>query len=109
MSWIFIFFFIAAVFHMVEEFIYPGGFANFLKRLKSRIAPLVTVPSIVVINELQSVLCIVGILVGSKNLILEFMRYSSIIGFEYNCVRTFFYSFRSGSHIYTHFSLKAGH
>jgi hypothetical protein len=68
MNWIFVTFFIASVFHIAEEYIYPGGFKTFMKRVNPRVAPWVTMPSVVVINGLQLALCIAVILVGRNNL-----------------------------------------
>jgi energy-converting hydrogenase Eha subunit E len=65
---VFIAFFVASLLHMVEEYIYPGGFMTFMKRVNSRIAPAVTTPAVVIINGLQLVLCIAVILVGIKNI-----------------------------------------
>jgi hypothetical protein len=53
---------------MIEEYIFPGGYSTFLKRINPRIAPRITRSIVVVINSLQIALCIVVILVGRANL-----------------------------------------
>jgi hypothetical protein len=64
MNWIFIAFLVASVFHMTEEYFIPGGFMDLMKRLNPRIAPQVTVPSAVIINGLQLVVCVLAIVFG---------------------------------------------
>lgn len=54
--------------HMGEEYFYPGGFMDVMKRLNPRFAPLVTAPMAVIINGLQVLLCIVAIAVGKNAL-----------------------------------------
>lgn len=71
MDWVFAAFFGASILHMTEEYFYPGGFMDVMKRLNPRFAPFVTVPMSVVINGLQLVLCILAIVVGSKFLIFS--------------------------------------
>ncbi len=53
---------------MAEEYVFPGGFTTFMKRVNPRIAPAVTTPAVVIINGLQIALCILVILVGRNNL-----------------------------------------
>ena len=64
MEWIFGAFLVVSMLHMGEEYFYPGGFMDVMKRLNPRFAPAVTVPMAVVINGLQLVLCIVAVVVG---------------------------------------------
>ena len=64
MQWVFTAFLIVSIFHMGEEYFYPGGFMDFMKRLNPGFAPLVTVPMAVIINGLQLVLCVVAMWVG---------------------------------------------
>jgi len=66
MDWIFIGFLVASVLHMVEEYFYPGGFMDFMKRLNPGIAPQVTTPAAVIINGLQLLLCLIAIIVGKS-------------------------------------------
>jgi len=66
MDWIFGAFLIASILHMVEEYFYPGGFMDVMKRLNPRFAPFVTTPMAVVINGLQLLLCVVAIMVGTN-------------------------------------------
>jgi hypothetical protein len=51
---------------MLEEYFYPGGFMDVMKRLNPKFAPLVTVPMAVIINGLQLLLCICAIVIGPK-------------------------------------------
>jgi hypothetical protein len=68
MEWVFIAFFAASMIHMGEEYFYPGGFIDVMKRLNPRFAPLVTARMAVVINGLQLLLCLVAMAIGKKAL-----------------------------------------
>ena len=71
MNWIFPAFLVASIAHMAEEYFYPGGFMNLMKRLNPGYAPFVTVPMAIIINGLQLVVCIIAILVGQNGLIFS--------------------------------------
>ena len=71
MDWMFIAFLAVSLLHMGEEYIYPGGFIDFMKRLNPRFAPLVTVRFAVITNGLQLLLCIVALAVGRNNLVFS--------------------------------------
>lgn len=64
MEWAFGAFLIASLLHMGEEYIYPGGFMDLMKRLNPRFAPLITVEFAVIINGLQILLCLIALMVG---------------------------------------------
>jgi hypothetical protein len=68
MDWIFIAFLVVSMIHMGEEYFYPGGFMDVMKRLNPQFAPLVTVPMAVIINGLQLLLCCVAIAMGKNAL-----------------------------------------
>lgn len=68
MEWIFIAFLVVSMIHMGEEYFYPGGFMDVMKRLSPRFAPLVTAPMAVIINGLQLLLCFVAIATGKNEL-----------------------------------------
>jgi hypothetical protein len=68
MEWIFWGFLLASICHMIEEYAYPGGFADTVKRVNPRVAPFITVPFAVVINGLQILLCVFSIIVGRQAL-----------------------------------------
>lgn len=61
-------FLVVSLAHMAEEYIYPGGFMDFMRRLNPDLAPLVTRRFAGVINGLQILLCILGIAVGRSHL-----------------------------------------
>ena len=67
MNWIFISFLVASILHVVEEYVYPGGFATRMKKLKPKLSPVINWPSIVIINGLQLLLCVTIIFVGKSN------------------------------------------
>jgi hypothetical protein len=79
MEWIFIAFLIVSMIHMGEEYFYPGGFTDVMKRLSPKFAPLVTAPTAVIINGLQLLLCLVAIAIG-KN-VLAFMGCVRVKGY----------------------------
>ncbi len=68
MEWIFIAFLLVSMIHIGEEYFYPGGFMDVMKRLTPAFAPLVTVPTAVIINGLQLLLCLVAITIGENAL-----------------------------------------
>ena len=68
MEWVFVAFLVVSVIHMGEEYFYPGGFMDVMKRLNPRFAPLVTMPMAVIVNGLQLLLCIVAIAIGENAL-----------------------------------------
>jgi len=78
MDWIFGAFLVVSMIHMVEEYAFPGGFLDMMKRLNPRIAPLVTVPMAVIINGLQLLLCLVAIVV-EKNLLAFSMSVAGLL------------------------------
>jgi hypothetical protein len=63
-NWIFVAFLITSLLHMVEEYFYPGGFIDIMKRFNPKFAPYVTISMAVVINGLQLLLCGIAIVVG---------------------------------------------
>jgi len=71
MEWIFTAFLVVSIIHMGEEYFYPGGFMDVMKRLSPKFAPLVTVPMAIIINGLQLLLCIASIIIGKKALIFS--------------------------------------
>jgi len=66
MEWTFSAFLLVSLIHMGEEYFYPGGFMDVMKRLNSKFAPLVTAPIAIIINGLQLLLCVVAIAVGEN-------------------------------------------
>jgi hypothetical protein len=71
MNWIFWAFIGAAVFHVGEEYYYPGGFPDFMKRVNPGFAPSITVTFAVVINALFLMLCLAGAIIADRNLIFS--------------------------------------
>lgn len=68
MDWVFAAFLTVSLIHMGEEYIYPGGFMDLMKRLTPGFAPLVTVRLAAIVNGLQVLLCIVALAVARRNL-----------------------------------------
>jgi Protein of unknown function with HXXEE motif len=66
MEWIFPAFLAASIVHMLEEYIFPGGFMRVMRGFNPRFAPYMTVPMAVAVNGLQLLLCAAAILVGVK-------------------------------------------
>jgi hypothetical protein len=71
MNWIFSAFLTASVLHMGEEYFFPGGFMDVMRRFNPRFAPFVTTPMAVVVNGLQLLLCVLAIVVGSEALVFS--------------------------------------
>jgi hypothetical protein len=60
MNWIF------WAFVGAEEFVYPGGFLDSMKRINPRFAPAVTVKFAIAINALLVLLCLVAAILASR-------------------------------------------
>jgi hypothetical protein len=69
MNWIFRAFVGAAALHVLEEYFYPGGFPDFMKKSSPVFAPFVTTSFAVLINGLFLVLCILGAIFGKNDLV----------------------------------------
>ena len=69
MDWIFLAFVGAAVLHVLEEYFYPGGFPDFMKKSSPIFAPFVTTSFAILINGLFLVLCILGAFFGKRALV----------------------------------------
>lgn len=69
MNWIFQAFLWAAVLHVLEEYFYPGGFPDFIKKSSPVFAPFVTTSFAILINGLFLVLCLLGALFGASSLV----------------------------------------
>ena len=69
MTWIYITFLLISIAHMGEEYFYPGGFMDFMKRLNPRFRSAITVRMAVIVNGLQLLLCGALILVGRHSFI----------------------------------------
>ena len=69
MGWVFTAFLIVSILHMGEEYLYPGGFMDFTKRLNPGIAEYITIRFAVIINALQIVLCLVALAVWKTALV----------------------------------------
>jgi hypothetical protein len=79
MNWIFYTFIAAGVLHVLEEYFYPGGFPDFMKKMSPSFAPFVTTGFAIVINGLFLVLCILAAVVGRNNLVFSLSVASLLI------------------------------
>jgi hypothetical protein len=68
MDWIFSVFLGISLIHMGEEYLYPGGFTDLMKRINPNFAPRITASFAVIMNGLQLLLCLVAIAIGRNNL-----------------------------------------
>jgi len=71
MDWIFVALLGAAVIHVFEEYVYPGGFSDALKNLNPKAAHLVTPRFNVIINGLFLLLCFASAIVGTTSLVFS--------------------------------------
>ena len=71
MDWIFLAFLGVAVLHVFEEYFFPGGFPDFMKRSAPPFAPFITKSFAIFINGLFLVLCILGAIVGRDALVFS--------------------------------------
>ena len=70
-DWIFIMLPIAAAAHILEEYIFPGGFAEAFRKLLPRAAHLFTLKFHIVTNGLFIILCLISTFIGKTNLMLS--------------------------------------
>jgi hypothetical protein len=57
--------------HMVEEFFFPGGFMEIMKKMNPAFAPFVNSRAAIIINGLQLLGCVIVIFVGRSNLVFS--------------------------------------
>lgn len=69
--WIFILLPIAAVVHIIEEYLFPGGFAEAFRKLLPRASHLFTVKFHILVNVIFILMCFIAALIGQANLILS--------------------------------------
>ena len=75
-DWIFAALVGAAVVHVFEEYVYPGGFPDALEELLPRATHLFTPKFHVVVNGLLFVLCLASAFIGKANLVLSLSVFS---------------------------------
>ena len=81
MDWIFVALLGAAVIHILEEYVYPGGFSDALKYLNPKAAHLITPRFNVIINGLFLLLCLTGAVVGTTSLVFS-LSVASLVFFN---------------------------
>lgn len=64
MNWIYWSFLAAAILHILEEYVYPGGFMSFMRQSAPRYASQITAHFSILINGLFLSLCILAIVLG---------------------------------------------
>jgi hypothetical protein len=70
-DWIFILLPIAAVVHIIEEYLFPGGFAEAFRKLLPRASHLFTVKFHILVNAIFILMCFIAALIRQANLILS--------------------------------------
>jgi Protein of unknown function with HXXEE motif len=65
-NWVFYALFGAAALHVVEEYAFPGGFPDFMRKMAGRFASSVNTPFAVIINGLFLILCAAGALLSDR-------------------------------------------
>jgi hypothetical protein len=70
-DWVFTLLPIAAVVHIMEEYLFPGGFAEALRKLLPGASHLFTVKFHILVNVIFILLCFVAAFIGQANLILS--------------------------------------
>ena len=66
MNWIFYALLGAALLHVVEEYVFPGGFPDFMRIMAGRFASSVNAAFAIIINGLFLVLCLAGALLSTQ-------------------------------------------
>ena len=62
---------IAAAIHIIEEYIFPGGFAEAFSKLLPRASHLFTLKFHIVVNVVFFLLCLISAFIGKANLVLS--------------------------------------
>jgi len=70
-NWIFLALPIAAAIHIIEEYIFPGGFAEAFGKLLPRASHLFTLKFHIIVNGLFFLLCLISAFIGKANLVLS--------------------------------------
>jgi hypothetical protein len=79
MDWIFSAFVGAAMLHVVEEYFFPGGFPDFMKRGSPALAAFITNEFAAIMNGVFLLLCILGAIVGRDALVFSLSIASVLI------------------------------
>jgi len=77
-DWVFTALVGAALIHILEEYAYPGGFADALKSLLPKSAHLFTPRFHVLVNGVFLLLCLASALIGRANLVLSLSGFSLV-------------------------------
>lgn len=77
-DWIFVALVSAAIIHILEEYAYPGGFADALKNLLPKSAHLLTPRFHVFVNGVFLLLCLGSALIGRANLVFSLSVFSLV-------------------------------
>jgi hypothetical protein len=77
-KWIFFSLPVAAALHILEEYIYPGGFAQAFNKLMPRASHLFTVKFHVAVNGIFFLMCIIAAMIGKANLIVSLSLFGLI-------------------------------
>lgn len=78
-DWVFIALIFAAVIHVFEEYVFPGGFANALSNLLPKSNHLFTHRFHIIVNGLLILICIFGAIIGKANLIISLSAFSLVL------------------------------
>ncbi len=77
-NWIFVALLGAAAVHIFEEYVYPGGFPDALRKLLPRGGHLFTPKFHLAVNGLFLLLCLSSVSIGKSNLILSLSTFSLV-------------------------------
>ncbi len=77
-NWIFVALLGAAAVHIFEEYVYPGGFPDALRKLLPRATPLLTPKFHLAVNGLFFLLCLSSAFIGKANLVLSLSVFSLV-------------------------------
>lgn len=69
---------LAAVIHILEEYIFPGGFAKAFNRLIPGASHLFTVKFHIIVNSVFILICIIATIIGRENYILSMSAFGLI-------------------------------
>jgi hypothetical protein len=73
---------LAAILHIVEEFVFPGGFAAWYRNYQASLAASFTSRYLVIVNVVLVVLCILPLLLDSLNGVALWLSMAAVVFFN---------------------------
>jgi hypothetical protein len=73
---------LAAILHIIEEFVFPGGFAAWYRNYKASLAPSFTSRYLIIVNVVLVVMCTLPLLLNPLNGIALWLSMAAVVFFN---------------------------